>query len=424
MQFTPAEVLEYVKENDVKFVKLTFCDLFGRQKNISVVSSRLKTAFEFGIPFDGAGVDGFLHATSDLLLFPDSETLTVLPWRPQSGRVVSMFCHIRYADARPFEADGLAFLERAVDRLSDFNLQLSVGTDCEFYILKRDEAGEPTLTPVDRAGYCDAAPVDRCENVRRDIVLSLENMGFRPTGSYHEKGPGQNEIDFSCSDPLSAAKNLLLFRSAVKNVCNRDGLFATFMPKPFADDAGSGLHINIFIKRPGAPVLGDRFGQENGEPEMFLEGILAHAADIMPFACSTTNSYKRLGADKAPRNITWSAENRGQLVKFFTGREGFGFKLRLADCAGNPFFLIGLLIHAGLDGIEGKCQLRPAAKDSARAPALPETLAAAVAAAEKSAWLPRYFDAHVLEKYFAYKRDECEAAAADDGFEYRKYLDL
>lgn len=432
MQYTAGEVLQYVKENDVKFVKLTFCDLFGRQKNLSLVSSRLKAAFSEGVPFAGAGVPGLLNATEDLLLFPDPETLTALPWRPQAGRVVSLFCHIRYADGRPFEADGLHLLDQAVARLRDFSLQLSVGTDCEFYIMKRDEAGEPTTIPYDRATYCDAAPVDRCENVRRDIVLSLENMGFQPISSHHEKGPGQNEIDFSQADPLTAAKNLLLFRSAVKNVCNRDGLYATFMPKPFYEEAGSGLHVNLMLKRPGAAVLDRSFGLKNGEAEMFLEGVLSRVRDIMPFACATTNSYKRLGTCEAPQFVTWSAGNYGQLVKYFTGADGHGFKLRFADCLSNPFILTALLIHAGLDGIEEKRALRPAVDGGTvdRATeklSLPTSLDDAVAYAEKRDWLKKYLAVAVLEQYFAEKRNEArEAKESPDeaAFELRRYMDI
>lgn len=420
MNYTENEVLDYVKENDVKFVKLCFCDLFGNQKNMSIVSSQLERAFREGIPFDASGVEGFLNVEKDLLLFPDPETLTTLPWRPQSGRVASMFCHVRTADG-VFEADGLYILKNAVDRLRDFNLDLSVGTECEFYIFRTDDAGAP-VAPYDNASYCDAAPADRCENVRREIVFNLEKMGFKPTSSHHEKGPGQNEIDFQQTGPMTAAMQMLLYKSAVRNVCDRNGLYATFDPKPIENRAGSGLRINLMLSRPGVSVS-DNFGRKNGDAEAFLEGILSRVPDIMMFSNPSENSYKRLGEYDAPRYVTWSKGNYGQLAKYFGGKEGGGFKFRFADCLSNPFILLALLIHAGLDGIEERLPLRPPVDEAGcaadaktmRARTLPADLREALACGEKSAWLKKYLSVDVVEKYACALKARMSASDAGSG---------
>ena len=249
MNYSVEEVLQYVSEKDVKFIRLAFCDVFGKQKNISVMPEELKKAFEFGIAIDGSAVAGFgavLH--SDLLLHPDASTLCVLPWRPEHGRVVRMFCGITYPDGTPFAADCRQILLNTIDEAEEFGLNFFFGSEMEFYLFKLNENGEKTFIPYDNAGYMDIAPDDKGENVRREICLTLEQMGIIPESSHHEEGPGQNEIDFKYSDPLTAADNAVTFKSVVNTVAARNGLWASFSPKPLKDSSGNGMHINISAK--------------------------------------------------------------------------------------------------------------------------------------------------------------------------------
>ena len=197
MKYSKEEVMQYVAEEDVKFIRLAFCDAIGNQKNISIMPGELPRAFDTGIAFDASAVRGFGdEAKSDLFLHPDPATLTWLPWRPEHGKVVRMFCDITYPDGRPFECDARALLKRAVADAAEAGYEFFFGAEQEFYLFELDETGEPTKIPYDRAGYMDIAPDDRGENIRREVCLTLEQMGITPESSHHEEGPGQNEIDF------------------------------------------------------------------------------------------------------------------------------------------------------------------------------------------------------------------------------------
>lgn len=435
MNCTVGEVLSYIKENDVKFIKLTFCDIFGRQKNISLLASELENAFKYGVPFDASAAGGLMNITeSDLLLFPDPATLNVLPWRPQSGRVVSLFCNIRYEDLRPFECDSIKILSDAVKRLKEYSMECRIGTNCEFYILGADENGQPLEQPFDKAGYLDAAPLDRCENIRRDIVFTLENMGIMPTSSHHEKGPGQNEIDFKYSDPVNAARNMLVLKSAVKNVCGRNGVYATFMPKPFEGESGSGLHLNIALKKHSKELPLSSAG-DGGEADGFIEGILTHMAEIAAFTNSTTNSYKRLGESGAPQFVSWSAGNLSQMLRI--SKSDNTIKLRSLDSVCNPFIVFALILHAGMDGMDKKLKLRDAVdvpinalsadeKKRLKVISLPDSLEMALEWAKKSNWLKSVLSETLIEKYICVKRAEIEEMKKCDNcsrFEFSHYLD-
>ena len=246
MKFTQDEVMQYVEETDVKFIRLAFCDVYGRQKNVAIMPPELKRAFSEGIAIDASSIAGFGgEERSDLLLRPDPATLTALPWRPQSGRVVHMFCDIFHPDGTPFESDTRRILKEAVAEAEAKGVHFSVGSEIEFYLFKLDENGEPTKEPYDHAGYMDIAPADRGENVRREICLTLEQMGIQPESSHHEGGPGQNEIDFRYADPLTAADNAVTFQAVVRTIAAQNGLWADFSPRPLPDQPGSGMHINL-----------------------------------------------------------------------------------------------------------------------------------------------------------------------------------
>ena len=249
MKYSEEEVMQYVQEEDVKFIRLAFCDVFGKQKNISVMPQELSRAFEYGIAIDASAITGFGDEThSDLFLHPEADTLMPLPWRPEHGRVVRMFCYITYPDGKIFECDTRSILKKAVLEAKEAGYQFFFGAEQEFYLFRLDDSGNPTKEPYDNAAYMDIAPEDKGENIRREICLILGQMGIQPESSHHEEGPGQNEIDFRYSDPLTAADNAMTFQTVVKTIAGRNGLFADFSPKPLADKPGNGFHINMSVK--------------------------------------------------------------------------------------------------------------------------------------------------------------------------------
>ena len=352
MKYTPEEVMQFVQEEEVKFIRLAFCNIYGKQHNVAIMPSELKRAFEFGIAIDASAIDGFGgEIRSDLLLHPDASTLIQLPWRPEQGKVVRMFCDISYPDGRVFERDTRSILKKAVAYAAEQGYSFAFGAEMEFYLFKVDENGEPTKIPYDRAGYMDIAPDDKGENIRREICLMLEQMGIRPETSHHESGPGQNEIDFRYSDPLTAADNAITFNAIVRTVAAQNGLCADFSPKPLTDWDGNGMHINISAKGDGKP-----------DPlPCVIAGILEKIEEMTLFLNPCEESYRRLGHDKAPRYVPWSAENRSQLIRIPAAvGEYRRAELRSADPMTNPYIAYALLIYAGLYGIENDLYLPPA----------------------------------------------------------------
>ena len=267
MKYSNDEIMQYMQEEDVKFIRLAFCDIFGKQKNISIMPEELPRAFRYGIAFDASSIAGFGDEThSDLFLHPEPETITVLPWRPEHGRVVRMISHITYPDETPFAGDCRELLRNAVAAAEKKGFLFSFGAEQEFYLFHLDENGQPTKIPCDQAGYMDIAPEDRGENVRREVCLTLEQMGLHPESSHHEMGPGQNEIDFRYADALTAADQAMLFQTAVKTVAHRNGYHADFSAKPLEGSSGNGFHINLSVR----PVQREAvFGH-------IIAGILAH----------------------------------------------------------------------------------------------------------------------------------------------------
>jgi len=350
MNYTKDEVIQFCIEEDVKFVRLAFCDVWGRQKNISILSDELERAFGYGIALDGSAIAGFggeVH--SDLLLHPDADTLTILPWRPEQGKVVRMFCQITYPDGKPFECDTRTLLKNTVAEAEKAGYHFYFGAEQEFYLFKLDEDGEPTKVPYDKAGYMDLAPFDKGENIRREICLTLEQMGINPESSHHEEGPGQNEIDFRYSDALTAADNVMTFQTVVNTVANRNGLFADFSPKPLEDKPGNGFHINFSVKADN--------GEDNIMPYV-IAGVLDKAVEMTAFLNPTEKSYDRLGNNKAPRYVSWSSENRSQLVRIPAAVGQYKrAELRSADPSVNPYIAFTLMINAGLYGIQNKVDL-------------------------------------------------------------------
>lgn len=349
MNYSKEEVMQYVAEEDVKFIRLAFTDVFGKQKNISIMPDELPRAFEYGIAFDASAIAGFGdEAHSDLFLHPEPETLTWLPWRPEHGKVVRMFCSITHPDGTPFECDTRELLKKAVRDAKDAGYTFYFGAEQEFYLMELDEKNNPTKIPYDNAGYMDIAPEDKGENVRREICLTLEQMGISPESSHHEEGPGQNEIDFRYTEALAAADNVMTFQTVVKTVARRNGLYADFSPKPLFDAAGNGFHINCSVKA----------NESTANFNLLLSGILEKAVPMTLFFNPLEESYKRLGQRKAPKYVSWGNENRSQLIRIPAAYGQYRrAELRSPDPAANPYIAFALIIWSGLYGMKSNKEM-------------------------------------------------------------------
>nr|WP_317360703.1 glutamine synthetase family protein [uncultured Blautia sp.] len=400
MKYSQQEIIQYVQEEDVKFIRLAFCDVFGKQKNISIMPNELPKAFTYGIAIDASAIDGFGDEThSDLFLHPEPDTLMPLPWRPEEGSVVRMFCNITYPNGTPFEYDSRMILKQAIEEASKEGLQFFFGTEQEFYLFQLDDHGEPTKIPYDHAGYMDIAPEDKGENIRREICLTLEQMGIRPESSHHEQGPGQNEIDFRYSDPLTAADNAMTFQTVVKAIALRNGLYADFSPKPLHHQPGNGFHINISVKS----------AYDQDCMNSMIAGILDKASEMTLFLNPLENSYERFGQDKAPRYISWSSENRSQLVRVPAALGEYRrAELRSPDPAANSYLAFALLIHASMYGIKENLELpEPADLNLFKAPIevlanfrqLPGNLPAACQEAKNSSFIKECIPKAITELY-------------------------
>lgn len=379
------DIMSFIEDEDIRFIRLAFVDISGIQKNISIMPSELKRAFTDGIAFDASSIHGFGdELSSDLFLKPLPHTIQILPWRPSEGRVARMFCNIYKPNGEEFELDSRRLLENAVKEAAKKGLSFNFGAEFEFYLFKRDENGAATKIPFDHAGYMDIAPEDRGEDIRREICLTLLDMDIFPESSHHELGPGQNEIDFRYSDALTSADNAVTFKSVVSSISDINGLYADFSPKPLEDAPGSGLHINMSV----------RSADGKDHSQSMLAGVLSHISEITAFLNPSPCSYKRLGKDKAPKYISWSKENRSQLIRIPAAKGEYKrIELRSPDPLVNLYAAYSLLIYAALDGIENGLE-PPEAIDinlytadealTNRLDRLPESLEEAMNAARKS----------------------------------------
>ncbi|MBI4858627.1 MAG: type I glutamate--ammonia ligase [Acetobacterium woodii] len=354
------EVLEFIEANDVKFIRLQFCDLFGQNRNIAITAMQIERALNSGIPFDASLVVGFSESKlTDLVLYPDISTIQILPWRPQQGKVARILCDIRYPNGDSFEADSRYILKETIKQAETLGYQFNISTECEFYLFKQDENGDPTTIPTDQAGYFDLAPYDRGENTRREICLTLEDMGFEIESSRHEAGRGQHEIDFKYDDALSSADKIMTFKTVVKTIAQRNGVHASFLPKPLMDEPGSGMHIHVSLSKNGQELFENNNGQLSDEARYFMAGVLAHVKGLTAVANPLVNSYKRLtGGKEAPRHIGWGFGNRSPLIRIPMELDDYSrFELRSPDPTCNPYLTFALILAAGLEGIKNKTPL-------------------------------------------------------------------
>ena len=402
MNQTEQELMKYIEEEDVKFIRLTFCDSYGVQKNISIQRGELARAFDKGIGIDASYLDGFGgDYGKDIWLHPEPDTITILPWRPEHGRVVRIFCTLTYADGTPIETDTRALLRQAVRYAQSKGFRFHFKSEMQFYLFKTDESGESTGVPYDNAGYMDIAPLDKGENVRREICLTLEQMGIQPESSHHEAGPGQNEIDFCYADPITAADNTVTFLSVVRTLAARNGLYADFSPKPIKDKAGSALHITVSVKSNAGDDVTDSA----------IAGILHNVAGMTVFLNPTVGSFLRFGQHKAPKYITWSGNNRAQLISARLTESGSRCaQVRSPDPEANPYLAFALMIYAALDGIENQRALpQPVDEDfllfqsetKEEPERLPDSLEKARIEAKKSPLIQQFIPSSVIRLYCA-----------------------
>ncbi|MCI6581493.1 MAG: glutamine synthetase family protein [Oscillospiraceae bacterium] len=397
--YSEKDVISFVSENDVQFIRLAFVDLFGNLKNLAIMPSELKKALTNGIPLDSSlfyGTDDYSHG--DIYLVPDTSTLSVLPWRPRAGRVVRFFCHLRKHDGTPFKGDIRARLKNTADQLSMNGYTCTIGTESQFYLFELDENGEPTRKTNDRAGYLDVAPLDHGENIRREICLSLDEMGIHPETSRHLHGHGQNEITFKPSDILSAADNTLNFKTAVRSIASQNGLYASFMPYPLRDQPRSSFLINISINRGGKNIFAVTDGKIEDEGRHFIAGILSRFDQMTAFLNPTTNSYFRNGLIGEHKYINWAMERRDAAIRLInSATSGEKIEIRTADPSANVHFILNTILRAGLEGLENKLELP---EPSSESQPIPGSLEEAANIARESDFIRKMFSEFGYEKNF------------------------
>ena len=409
--YTKQDIIRMVEEEDVEFIRLQFTDMFGTLKNVAVTSSQLERALNNECMFDGSSIEGFVRIEeSDMYLYPDLDTFVIFPWRPQQGKVARIICDVYTAERKPFEGDPRYILKKAVAAAAEMGYRFDVGPECEFFLFNQDDDGQPTTITTERAGYFDLGPVDLGENARRDMVLTLEDMGYEIEASHHEVAPAQHEIDFHYDEAVKTADNIMTFKLAVKTIAKRHGMFASFMPKPRYGMNGSGMHVNMSLSRDGKNIFDDPNGEMglSREAYWFIGGIMKHMKGMAAITNPLVNSYKRLVPGfEAPIYIAWSVTNRSPLIRIpVTRGEGTRVELRSPDSAANPYLTLAVCLQAGLDGIrnhleppapvtENIFELRRSQKHELGIEALPADLGEALEEFERDEYLKEFLGGHV-----------------------------
>jgi glutamine synthetase len=419
--YTKAEILKIAKEKQVRFVRLQFTDILGSIKNVAISVSQLEKALDNQCMFDGSSIEGFVRIEeSDMKLHPDYNSFALFPWR-ENNSVARLICDVYKPDGTPFHGSPRQVLKNVLDEAKELGYTFNVGPECEFFLFRNDDQGKPTLQTFDDAGYFDMGPVDPGEDVRRDIVLNLEQMGFEIEASHHECARGQHEIDFKYGDALTTADRVMTFKLAVKTIAHKHGLHATFMPKPIFGIAGSGMHINISMAKDGKNVFCDE-SDKNGLSSTaysFIAGIMEHIKGMTAITNPLVNSYKRLVPEfEAPVYIAWSAQNRSPLIRVPASRgQGTRVELRSADPSANPYLALAVTIAAGLDGVKRGLVPPPAVdgniysmsaaqRKKQKIEMLPTSLESAIAELKKDKLICNTLGEHILEKYIEAKELE------------------
>ncbi|BAP85479.1 glutamine synthetase [Paucilactobacillus hokkaidonensis JCM 18461] len=440
--YSDDEVRQLIKDENVRFLRLMFTDLFGTIKNVELPISQLDKLLQNKIMFDGSSIDGFVRIEeSDMYLYPDMATWMVFPWGAEHGKVARVICDVYTADREPFDGDPRNNLIRVLKDMkkagfTDFN----IGPEPEFFLFKMDENAKPTTKLNDQGSYFDMAPMDLGENCRRDIVLELEDMGFEIEAAHHEVAPGQHEIDFKYANALEAADNIQTFKLVVRTVARKYGLHATFMPKPLAGINGSGMHLNMSLFNK----TGNTFFDEHGELELsddayhFLGGLLKHARSFTAICNPIVNSYKRLVPGfEAPVYVAWSGSNRSPLIRVPSSRGiSTRLELRSVDPAANPYLAIAAVLEAGLDGIRNELtpedsvdrniyRMNESEREDNHITNLPDTLHNALKDLAKDQVIRDAMGKHLYKSFFEAKNLEYDAYRQQvSEWEREQYLEL
>ena len=412
--YTREEILQMVEEEDVEFIRLQFTDMFGAIKNIAVTARELPRALDNRCMINGEQIAGMdMEKGSDLYLSPILDTFAILPWRPQQGKVARMICDLYFPDGTPYKNSPRYILENVAGKAQEEGYTCYIDPECEFFLFHTDDNGNPTTVTHEQAGYLDISPLDLGENARRDMVLTLEDMGMEVESSHHEAAPAQHEIDFRYGEIRKTADCITTFKMAVRIVAKRHGLHATFMPKPKTEANGSGMHIQFSLIKNGEKVFecADRPGELSEDAYYFIGGLLAHSKEMALITNPLVNSYKRLvpGYD-APTELTWTENNQNSLVRIpVTRGEGIRVELRSPDASANPYVVLAVCLAAGLDGIKNKItptkSSNLAAQDQ-QAEHLPETLKEAIDYFESSSWVKEVLGEEFCRQYVAAKKNE------------------
>ncbi len=422
-KFTREDIIRIVREENVRFIRLQFTDIFGAFKNIAITASQLEKALDNKCMFDGSSIEGFVRIEeSDMYLYPDLDTFLIFPWYDEDCKAARLICDVYKPDGAPFEGDPRGLLKKVLREAEEMGFTgFNVGPECEFFLFNNDEDGHPTTKTQDRGAYFELGPTDLGEYARRDMCLTLEEMGFEIEASHHEVANGQHEIDFKYDDALSAADNIMTFKLTVKTIAHQHDMYATFMPKPIYGRAGSGMHVNMSLMR------GDRNAFYDPDDELglsdvaysFIAGILAHARGMTAVTNPLVNSYKRLVSGyEAPVYIAWSASNRSPLIRVPASR-GMGTRLELRnpDPSANPYLTLALCLAAGLDGIrrglkpphstDGNIfELSEDEREEKGIESLPSNLKEAVRAMKKDELVKATLGKHIFDKYVEHKSEE------------------
>jgi len=426
MPYTKEDIIRIVKEEDIKFIRLQFTDIFGQLKNVAITASQIEKAVNNECMIDGSSIEGFVRINeSDQYLHPDLDSFVIFPWRPQQGKVARLICDIYNPDGSAFVGDPRGVLQRALKKAKDMGFDsFNVGPECEFFLFQTDEDGKPTVKTNDEAGYFDLGPLDQGEGARREMCLVLEQMGFEVEASHHEVAIGQHEIDFKYGDALRTADNIMTFKLAVKTIAQKNGLHATFMPKPIFGINGSGMHTNMSLFQNGKNVFFDESGEKklSKTAYQFIAGVLHHMKGMTAITNPLVNSYKRLVPGyEAPCYLSWSASNRSALIRIPAARgQATRVELRCPDPSCNPYLSLAVCLAAGLDGIE-KGMTPPTettenifAMDAATRAAkgidsLPGSLEEALVELQKDELIQETLGEHVVTNYIEGKSKEWDA---------------
>ncbi len=424
-RYSKEDIVRMVREDDVEFIRMQFTDIFGQLKNVAITASQIEKAVNNQVMIDGSSIEGFVRIhESDQYLRPDPDTFSILPWRPQQGKVARLICDVYNPDGTPFAGDPRGVLKRALKKAESMGYSFNVGPEMEFFLFQTDDQGRPTTATGDEAGYFDLGPLDHGESTRREICLALEQMGFEIEASHHEVAAGQHEIDFRYADALTAADNIMTFKLAVKTLAQKNGLHATFMPKPVFGINGSGMHTNMSLFRDGQNAFADPKDNRglSREAYAFIAGLLAHARGMAAVTNPLVNSYKRLVPGyEAPCYVAWSAGNRSALIRIPASRGmGTRVELRCPDPACNPYLNMAVCLAAGLDGIERGLTppdeitenifaMGPEARSARGIDSLPGTLSEAIDCLQADPVIASTLGEHVMSQYVQGKMKEWNA---------------